>query len=267
MGLYEAYDLGACIESLKSAEYLSTVVKTRKKTEDLSLLETFRQIDIILKVLGIEGNISDKTIYWVNKLESEYKSDQELRKKDSEELSKDVEALDDMSFRELIDRPVLELSHKGALNPKALLKTSRGEHSAIFDKKIWTRLPDIAKSDFSDCAKCLLTEAPTPASMVGLRGIEAIIKQYYEIKIGNPKKMMLGQMIKELRDLPNANKKLLGYLDYLRSEKRNLAQHPNKLFTQKEAERIFMEIINAVHDIYCDIDNQKSLKENVAQKI
>jgi hypothetical protein len=90
--------------------------------------------------------------------------------------------------------------------------------------------------------------------MVGLRGIGAIIKKYYSVRIGDPKKKMLAELIEELKRLPNANKKLLGYLDYIRAEKRNLAQHPNKSFTQKEAERIFMEMINAVHDIFADID-------------
>ena len=60
-------------------------------------------------------------------------------------------------------------------------------------------------------------------------------------------------LIKEMRELPDANKKLLDYMDYLRSEKRNLAQHPNKTYSQGEAERVLMEIINAVHDIFSDM--------------
>ena len=46
---------------------------------------------------------------------------------------------------------------------------------------------------------------------------------------------------------------MLNNLDFLRSEKRNIAQHPEKIFSQKEAERIFMDIISAVHDIYEDM--------------
>lgn len=249
-----AYYLGTLFESLKSTEYISLLVKTRKKTEELTLLDTFRQIEDALDYFEIEGLIEDKVLYWKNKLKREYKSDQYLKKKDSEELKKDVITLDEMLFSEFINRPILELNHKGLLNPKELLKTSEGKPSAVFDAKIWKRLPKIAKSDFSDSAKCLLTEAATPAAMVGLRGIEAIIRKYYSVRISDHKKKPLADLIKDLRALPETNKKLLGYLDYIRAEKRNLAQHPNKTFTQKEAERIFMEIVNAVHDIYSDID-------------
>lgn len=45
------------------------------------------------------------------------------------------------------------------------------------------------------------------------------------------------------------NKQLILYMDYIRSEKRNIAQHPTRIFTQKEAERMFMEIVCATHDI------------------
>lgn len=66
-------------------------------------------------------------------------------------------------------------------------------------------------------------------------------------------KKILYQIIDELKNLPDANTKLLGYLDYLRSEKRNLAQHPNKTYSQGEAERGLMHIINAVHEIFSNM--------------
>ena len=154
-------------------------------------------------------------------------------------------------------RPFIEFK-KGALNQKALIFTSEGKPSNIFDKKVWKALPKIAQSDFSDAAKCLLVEASTPATMVALRGIEAVIRRYYAQKTKKAsEKKNLGSIIKELHKTPQANKKLLDYLDYIRSEKRNIAPHPDKVFTQREAERIFMEIVSATHDIYAEIPHSK----------
>ena len=45
----------------------------------------------------------------------------------------------------------------------------------------------------------------------------------------------------------------LGYLDYIRDAKRNFAEHPNKIFDQREAELIFMQVLNLVQDTYTEI--------------
>jgi hypothetical protein len=67
-----------------------------------------------------------------------------------------------------------------------------------------------------------------------------------------PERKNLGMIVQELHKVPQINRKLLDYLDYIRSEKRNIAQHPDKIFTKRESERIFTEIVSATHDIYAD---------------
>lgn len=114
----------------------------------------------------------------------------------------------------------------------------------------------MAKSDFSDAAKCLLLGAATPASMITLRAAEDIVRRYYQYKtqqdfIGKA----WGTITKELKTAPNVNMDLLQYLDYIRITKRNFTQHPDKIYTQREAERIFMEILSAAHDIYSDMQS------------
>ncbi|MBN1357565.1 hypothetical protein JW988_02240 [Candidatus Bathyarchaeota archaeon] len=258
MDLFDAYYLGTLIEYLRSMSYILPIVKTRKVTEELTVLDTFREVEKILEYAEIEGLIEDKVCYWKNRLGRDYRSNQTLKKKDAEEIRNDAKAMDELLCTEILNRPALELCYRGRLDSKELLRTSEGKRSALFNIKTWKELPKIAKSDFADSATCLLTGASTPAAMVCLRGMEAVIRKYYRTKIGDPKRKGLFDLIDELKKLPNANKSLLGYLDYIRAEKRNFAQHPNRIFTQEEAERVFMQIVNAVHDLYSTSDNLKS---------
>ncbi len=195
--------------------------------------------------------------YWITKLGRGYKAEQKIKESDAEELSVDAQKFDDMLACELLGRPIIELEETGILNPSALFKTSQGKPSSIFGKKIWKKLSPIAQSDFSDAAKCLLVEASTPATMVALRGLEAVMRKYYCFRTGKDCiKKNLGAILKELQSLTDAKEGLLGYIDYLRKERRNLAQHPDKTFNQLEAERIFSEIISAVHDICSNMDQK-----------
>ena len=128
------------------------------------------------------------------------------------------------------------------------------EQSAFFNNVIWTQLYEISKNDFSDAAKCLLLGAATPAAMITLRGAEEIVRQYYHYKTGKDyTEKPWGTITKELRGQKNVNQDLLQYLDYIRKTKRNLTQHLEKIYTQREAERIFMEILSAAHDIHSDM--------------
>jgi len=48
------------------------------------------------------------------------------------------------------------------------------------------------------------------------------------------------------------NLDLISNLDYIRKTKRNITQHPDKIFNQREAESVFMQLISTVHDLYFD---------------
>jgi hypothetical protein len=255
--LYDAYYLGGSIEYLKNIQEFSEVIVKERKKGNILLLDILRQISKDLDEYEISDIIAVNVDFWITKLRREYKAGQKLKESEAKDLSINAEKLDEMLTGELLNRPIIELTGKGALNQQALLETSEGNPSAIFSKKIWKKLPTIAKSDFSDAAKCLLVKASTPATMVALRGLEAIMRDYYCFRTENEcGKKALGTVLRELKSLPDAKGGLLGYIDYLRSEKRNLAQHPDRTFNQKEAERIFMEIINAVHDVYSVMDTK-----------
>ena len=112
----------------------------------------------------------------------------------------------------------------------------------------------IEKNDYADSAKCMLVGIPTPSVMVSLRGAEATLREYYKRKTQkDPKKLTWRQITKELKDNSKQwglEENFIGFLDYIGDAKRNFAQHPNKIFSIREASIIFMQIIALVEDVY-----------------
>lgn len=250
MLLYDAYYLGTSIEYIKHLKDFDDVIVKSRKKKDAPVLDVLRGIANDLEENEMNPLIQMDFDHWITKLRREYKSGENIKEADAKELTIEAHKFDDMIADDLLGRNIIELEEAAVLNTQALLETSEGKRSSIFETKTWKKLPSIAKSDFSDAAKCLLVKASTPATMVGLRGFEAVMREYYCFRTKNEcGKKNLGDILRELRKLPDANEKLLGYIDYLRSERRNLAQHPDKQFSQKEAEGIFSEIINAVKAI------------------
>lgn len=246
MNFPDVFELAASLEFIRNSD--PTVAEVKGKGWIIDVLHDILKLseDCDIK----DELIVEEVMIWIRKLKRTYKKGQKIKKKDGKELSEEAERWGDLVHRELCARPCIEFQ-KGALDQRALVLTSKGKRSSIFDRKTWKSLPKIARSDFSDAAKCLLVGASTPAAMSTLRGMEAVIKRYYSAKTKKPAgKKVLGEIINELRKTPKTNMKLLSYMDYIRSEKRNVAQHPNKVFSQREAERIFMEVVSGTHDIY-----------------
>lgn len=253
MDFSEIFELATTVEFIRNSG--TAVHEVKGKGWLVDMLNHFLYLS---DVCGIEDEqVLENVKIWIPRLKRTYKKGQKIKKQDGNELSTDAERWLDLIYKELCARPCIEFQ-KGVLNQQALVSTSKGKPSNIFDRKVWKSLPKIARNDFSDAAKCLLVGASTPATMVALRGIEAVIRRYYSLKAKKAVgRKNLGSIIEELQRIPNANEKLLEYMDYIRSEKRNIAQHPTKIFNQREAERIFMEIVSATHDIYAEILRSK----------
>lgn len=241
----DVLELGGTLGWIKCSDYGGHEVKGKGWLTDM-----LRQLGDFLIVCDIEDEIISSEIEeWIKRLNRKYRAGQTISKKDGKELSDDSDRWDDSIYKALCGKPCIEFQ-KGALNQRALILTSRGKPSVIFETKVWRTLPKIAQSDYADAAKCLLVGASTPATMVALRGMEAVIRRYYFLKTKKKAgKKNLGNIIEELRKIPDINEQLIAYMDYIRSEKRNIAQHPTRVFNQKEAERIFMEIVSATHDV------------------
>ncbi len=221
------------------------------------LLSTLERLKRRVEECRLNSEVQQEVAAWIKKLSKNYKDKEEIRPKDMEQLNKDGDRWRDLLQEELLERILFEFLPSGALNQTELQKTSEGEPSAFFEEKIWNALSQIEKSDFSNSATCLLCGLPTPAVMVALRGTEATVKKYYEHKTGdNAQEKMWGPMIEELKRRSEELKiraTFLGYLDYIRDAKRNFAEHPNKIYDQRDAELLFMETVNLVQDTYTEM--------------
>ncbi len=123
----------------------------------------------------------------------------------------------------------------------------------FFSKDIWGELVPEAKSDLDECCKCILFELPTSAGFIALRGTESVLRIYYNKKTGKTLTRFLNwnDILKELKTT-NADKKLLGHLDYLRNNLRNKLSHPDSFLSQKEAENIFPMIVLTIETMVKD---------------
>lgn len=122
------------------------------------------------------------------------------------------------------------------------------EHFIGYD--IVNKLSPVAKSDLEDAIKCIFHGIATPAAMVSLRASEDAVRKYYELKTGQTAGMSgWKDILDQLLQRTDVNRILMGHLDYIRV-KRNEAEHPEKLFSQKEAENTFLEVTSAIAEIY-----------------
>jgi len=118
----------------------------------------------------------------------------------------------------------------------------------------WTaKISDVARNDLENAIRCLYHGIPTAAAMVSLRASEDAVRRYYEFKTatqaGSAKwKDILDELIKR----EDVRKTLVGHLDYVR-EKRNEAEHPDRIFDQDEAENTFLTVTNLIREIYKEI--------------
>jgi len=152
-------------------------------------------------------------------------------------------------------RRMLEPSELGTLNHDQLYEISQKKSSSFFDYTIWNTISDIERNDFSEAAKCLLMQCWTASAMISLRGLEGILRKYYEFKTDKEHENKgMYHLIDELQKMEDIKDTLMGYLHYLRGI-RNMAEHPDRVFTQEEAETVFIQVVGAVKDIYQEISN------------
>jgi hypothetical protein len=248
MDLKDIFDLGSTCQYLRLSEstlpsvkgegyLLSTIVKLSENLKQYNLCED--------RIERIENQIK--------KLEK-YDKEQKILKTDAEKLSKHIEFLMSHLIKELSQRNVYELTVKRGLDAGELIKLSNKEASEYFLTENWDKLTAIEKSDYSDAAKCLLLESATPSVMVALRGGEASIKNYYKlitgIEAGEKTWRQITRELKKDAEKYDIRDTFISFLDYLGDAKRNFAQHPNKIYTIREAAVVFMQMVAMVEDIY-----------------
>ncbi len=118
---------------------------------------------------------------------------------------------------------------------------------ALFAPNIFNQLSDVAQYDFREAGRCIAFERSTAAAFHLLRGIEAILRQYYK-KFIQPEKddVSWGQMVFDLKKARDKRTDLdtLKHLDHIRAAFRNPTQHPDKIYDIQEAQDLFFLAID-----------------------
>lgn len=252
MNLDHAYRIGWELQYIQNAPRLGMEAKGPN-----SILEKLDWFNFMLGLL----DVSDKTQKEINSIvkyyEEKYGENVELDDADIKTLIDKTKIWDDRLRNELSTRKTIEIFKNGALNSEKLVKGAK----EFFPEEIWSNLSSICKSDLNDACNCLLTKSWTPTVMISLRAAEDSIRRFYKFKVGkSTHKMGWKSIIDELGKMHNINKSIIGYIDYIR-EIRNQAEHPDQIFDQMEAERVFHQVINVIHVINQEMSLKRPLNE------
>lgn len=252
MDLDSIYRLGLWVQRLRDIDMVLAKVKG-----EAALLYGLGLVNDILQGNLIGNDCIYEISQWKEKLSSKYDDKSQIDKNDAKELVRDSNRWNERLHKDLRAKHVVEMELQSGLNPDELLKLADKKSSEFIPEEVWKKLTDIEKSDFSDAARCLLLGTATPSVMVALRGAEASIRNYYHCKTTeDPGKKTWRQLTHDLKSKTTVlgiEDTFIGYLDYIGAAKRNFAQHPNKIYSLREAVVIFMQLIGLIEDVYAQI--------------
>lgn len=104
--------------------------------------------------------------------------------------------------------------------------------------------------DIKDGAWCIIYGYPTPAAMILFRAAERESRKYYTRITGDSHtNKNWNTLIEDMKKMEKVPAPLLGYMDFIRS-KRNEASHPDKRYTQEEAESVLQHLSSMLIEIY-----------------
>ena len=251
MDLQTAYFIGAKLQYIKRTPSLNAFVKG-----DGFIIDNLMVILDYLKDCNLSPITQHEIGDIIERFDESYKEKEPLKREDVGMITEKVKLWDDRIKNELIERIMIEVFTEGTLNSKKLLSGGK----SFFPEDVWNTLSNISKSDLNDACNCLLTKSWTPAVMISLRASEDSIRKFYNFKTGNDaQRKGWKNLLDELSNIKDINKTLLGYLNYIR-EIRNTAEHPDEVFDQMEAERVFHQVVNMIIVINQELSPKKAIK-------
>jgi hypothetical protein len=128
----------------------------------------------------------------------------------------------------------VQLRHAYVLVTRRLpLENLLDNPAGLFPIGVFSQLPPIAQSDFTEAGKCIAYGVGTAAAFHTMRGLEAVLRAYYRAVVRRKriKVLMWGPMVEHLRRRSDAPPKtLLDNLDNVRVNFRNPTQHPDATY-------------------------------------
>lgn len=132
-----------------------------------------------------------------------------------------------------------------------------GRIGNVFQGEVWEFVPGSAKSDIEEGGKALLFNLPTCASFMFLRALEDCMRKLCKEMGHTAGHLMFGKAIDFISDNstefdlePKFFKRQLDLLNYIKDEFRNPSAHPEKAFSQSEAEQLFQVVNVAIDKIF-----------------
>ncbi len=150
------------------------------------------------------------------------------------------------------------VSRKGAYSTVDLVERA---HFQI-PESIRAKVPDLTRQDFDQAGKCIAFDVPTAAAFHLLRGTEAVIRAYYDLKVPGPKKAKpkmrnWGTYIRLLKanGAPDA---VTSFLTHAKDMYRNPVMHPEENYTDERVQVLFGMCVSVVVMIQGEIDGEKA---------
>jgi len=231
--------LGSYLQWLISQDQIRARAKGQRQ-----IIDTLKLLKSDLKEIEFQEAWVYKQIDQWEKRLSKYKVDQKISNKTADALSFDA----DIWYRELID--YLSRCYYWEVRPDGisdLEKLYEDDTASFFDKKkYWNALSKVARYDLDEACLCLAFEQPTAAAFLITRAAEDVLRKLYSAKIKKTVKGFLdwGLITTQLKG--KVDDELIESLDYLRNNFRNPVAHPEKIYEQKESERLLHTAVNVI---------------------
>lgn len=221
------------------------------------LRETISASQLVVERLATSypemSKVSNEIQKWIDKFENDYGHPHallstkplDLIRRDAIPLANDIAKWFEKIYK------IYEKSNTQLLNEKEFTKNA---------VELAKKLDDREKRDLHDGYECIVNNIPTPGAMILYRVAESMVRKFYvkEMNHEPPENSTMGSMAKELRDrvveeIEQKKRKkpdpLVNYIAH-QTEDRNLAQHPERRFTQTETEKVFIFVERLVNDIH-----------------
>jgi hypothetical protein len=140
------------------------------------------------------------------------------------------------------------IAAKGAYSTPELISNAE----VMFPPKIREKIPARAIEDIKQAGKCLAFETSTAAAFHIVRALESLIVEYFKKIAGtNPvdKRRNWGVYIKVLRTKPEADPKILDFLEHIKDNYRNPISHPEATLSTDEVTVLLGVAVGAITQI------------------
>lgn len=248
------YILAQLIESLRRVKNYDFVVHedgSQEKYGEKLILASMRDLASELQAYELVRKDADALSALTKDFQYKYgREKRNIDDADAKRLVLIVERVEAALREEITKRNFTEIRPiEGALDYNRLLSEGL---ASFLGGAVW-QLPKPVKQDLDEAIKCLSYGAPTASVMIGLRAVEGMLRQVHTKLTGSEsKKMMWKQLLEGIQqDLKNKgieDSPLFGYLDYVRGV-RNEADHPDRTFSQLDAEQLFMHAIHIIREV------------------